>query len=426
MSQRRIAGSGPRRGAPVRAVAGVLALAAAWLPAGAARVSLPTDAVTDPGQQVEVYLSIEPVDGMLAADIDIAYDPRYLRAISVEKTSLVEGFTLTSNVSRPGWIYISLFSTSTTTGSGPVLEITLEAQQPGCSRLDITRVLLNEGELPAELEDGNLAIRDPIDRDGDGWTEAAGDCSDRFDWIHPGAVELCNGVDDDCDGSDDGPGLCVCPRFPAPRTADFWTSACRGTNLEAQVEASFVDQVNDAATFAAVATTADICAVLTTAAHDPCALAEREFMALLLNLASARLCREQPISGSASGEPDVGGAADLVDGLLASPGRTAGDCAEADGIAEEIDSGQVVPHFLSEEIDVRVSRPGGSDVVLSWEAPDAAAAGRPTVYRVHRSADLPPSWSLRGVTRCTLWFPDWGVTVEPGAARHYQVSGAVP
>ncbi len=51
------------------------------------------------------------------------------------------------------------------------------------------------------------------DRDGDGYVAGAGcieqeDCNDQVAAVHPGAVELCNGRDDDCDGAlDEG-----CPR----------------------------------------------------------------------------------------------------------------------------------------------------------------------------------------------------------------------
>jgi hypothetical protein len=41
---------------------------------------------------------------------------------------------------------------------------------------------------------------------GEAWTEAGSDCDDTDGAVHPGAVETCNGVDDDCSGSpDDGP-----------------------------------------------------------------------------------------------------------------------------------------------------------------------------------------------------------------------------
>src|SRR3989442_912356 len=45
------------------------------------------------------------------------------------------------------------------------------------------------------------------DDDGDGYSVCQGDCDDHNPALHPGAAELCNGQDDDCDGLvDEGPG----------------------------------------------------------------------------------------------------------------------------------------------------------------------------------------------------------------------------
>ncbi|MDO8462898.1 MAG: putative metal-binding motif-containing protein, partial [bacterium] len=44
-----------------------------------------------------------------------------------------------------------------------------------------------------------------LDRDGDGFTVADGDCNDADAGIAPGIMEpLCNGVDENCDGVTDG------------------------------------------------------------------------------------------------------------------------------------------------------------------------------------------------------------------------------
>jgi len=54
-----------------------------------------------------------------------------------------------------------------------------------------TGVLEVEEEVPAT-----------VDADGDGWSEDL-DCDDLDDRRHPEAVETCNNIDDDCDGSID-------------------------------------------------------------------------------------------------------------------------------------------------------------------------------------------------------------------------------
>jgi Putative metal-binding motif len=44
-----------------------------------------------------------------------------------------------------------------------------------------------------------------VDRDGDGFTDC-GDCDDSNPAVHPGATEVCNGIDDNCNGLvDEGP-----------------------------------------------------------------------------------------------------------------------------------------------------------------------------------------------------------------------------
>ncbi len=59
---------------------------------------------------------------------------------------------------------------------------------------------------PNDLEDGVVELcltTDGDDGDGDGWTAFCGDCDDADDTTFPGADELCDTIDNDCDGEVD-------------------------------------------------------------------------------------------------------------------------------------------------------------------------------------------------------------------------------
>jgi len=66
--------------------------------------------------------------------------------------------------------------------------------------------------LASEIDFGGLTLRgnacstgsgDLYDQDGDGYSICGPDCDDEDAGAHPGATEVCNGVDDDCDGTID-------------------------------------------------------------------------------------------------------------------------------------------------------------------------------------------------------------------------------
>lgn len=63
----------------------------------------------------------------------------------------------------------------------------------------------NPGQADADANGRGDACDGDVDRDMDGVTPGDGDCDDANPEIHPGAAELCNAVDDDCNNyPDDG------------------------------------------------------------------------------------------------------------------------------------------------------------------------------------------------------------------------------
>ncbi len=90
------------------------------------------------------------------------------------------------------------------------------------------------GSTPAlDAEDGE----EDLDQDGDGWPQSQ-DCDDDNIAIHPGATEICNGVDDDCVGGiDDGVG----PLWYMDADGDLYGGAMLGQFCDAPDGATDVD-----------------------------------------------------------------------------------------------------------------------------------------------------------------------------------------
>ena len=67
-----------------------------------------------------------------------------------------------------------------------------------------------------------------VDDDGDGYSENQGDCNDRNANIFPGAVEICDSLDNDCDGSVDEGNVCqTCT--DADKDGYYKENGCGGT-----------------------------------------------------------------------------------------------------------------------------------------------------------------------------------------------------
>ena len=57
----------------------------------------------------------------------------------------------------------------------------------------------SDGSDPGDCDDSDAALN-LVDQDSDGYDTCGGDCDDFDQDVHPGASEVCNGQDDDCDG----------------------------------------------------------------------------------------------------------------------------------------------------------------------------------------------------------------------------------
>ncbi|MBI5490069.1 MAG: putative metal-binding motif-containing protein [Deltaproteobacteria bacterium] len=80
---------------------------------------------------------------------------------------------------------------------------------------------------PAAAGGAGACVGDSPDRDGDTYGDAActgTDCNDGSAGIHPGATESCNGIDDDCDGTTDETFTC-----PAGSTRSCSLGSCTGS-----------------------------------------------------------------------------------------------------------------------------------------------------------------------------------------------------
>ncbi len=64
--------------------------------------------------------------------------------------------------------------------------------------LDIVSNFLSVATCPDEADEEGC-----VDADDDGWSKACGDCDDDNAVINPGAVDVCDTIDNDCDGTID-------------------------------------------------------------------------------------------------------------------------------------------------------------------------------------------------------------------------------
>jgi hypothetical protein len=172
----------------------------------ASLVRIPDDAGSGPATTAVVPVSATSVDGVAAIDLTLTYNAAVLTATSVAKTSLTAGMVLTYNLGTPGEVRATLFTSGTPlAGSGDILTVTFTVAGAlgDATPLNLTRALFNEGTISTLLDDVLFRVCDATDADGDGLSACGGDCNNGNATVRPGLPELCDGLDNDCNGFTD-------------------------------------------------------------------------------------------------------------------------------------------------------------------------------------------------------------------------------
>lgn len=169
---------------------------------GPVTISMPDTAKGAPSTQIQVPITATTFSGAGSFDLSLTFNPAVLTPVSVAKTSLTNCLTIISNLGIPGTVNVALYGTCTVSGSGAIAQVTFNIVGSLGSKtpFNLTRAGINEGAIATVLDDGLLLTCTNADSDGDGLSTCAGDCNDANAAIKPGASEVCNGTDDNCDG----------------------------------------------------------------------------------------------------------------------------------------------------------------------------------------------------------------------------------
>ena len=133
------------------------------VPTLGAVLSLPDDAQGSPDAVVQVPISVTPGDGIFGIDMTLHYDPAVIEAqnVTVSGIAAAAGFSLVRNLNTPGTIIISMFAPADPlAGSGEIalIQFHVVGEQGTASSLSFSSASINEGNIPAALDDGFFSV----------------------------------------------------------------------------------------------------------------------------------------------------------------------------------------------------------------------------------------------------------------------------
>ncbi|MCU0230892.1 MAG: cohesin domain-containing protein [Acidobacteria bacterium] len=144
---------------PGRVLAVLALLLAASASASAAATARLPAARGATNTDVVVPIRLDSADGVTAMDFSLDYDASVAQATGVYRTTYTQSYSLSSSLSTPGRVSLSLSAGLPLTGSGEVAWIVFRLQAAaGQSGLSWFSCSINGGTLPCSTQNGTLTI----------------------------------------------------------------------------------------------------------------------------------------------------------------------------------------------------------------------------------------------------------------------------
>jgi hypothetical protein len=104
------------------------------------------------GERRQVTISLANADGILGLDLVLKYDPSRVAIKGVDATGIGTGQTVVQN-SAAGATRIAMYGVLPLSGSGAILNVTLEGVKPSGAKLPLTvSARANEGAIPLVIQ----------------------------------------------------------------------------------------------------------------------------------------------------------------------------------------------------------------------------------------------------------------------------------
>jgi len=117
--------------------------------------------VVQQGEESIIAVTVDQINGLLAASIEINFEPEIISIESVSKGAIVKNFLFANNVPEPGRLLVSLVSARAVSGEGDFLYLRIKVKEDAndgeICPLEFTKVNIN-GENIGTVKNGKLYV----------------------------------------------------------------------------------------------------------------------------------------------------------------------------------------------------------------------------------------------------------------------------